>query len=742
MLILLSFLVGFCALAIFLAGLLVLLRNLAQASNRWFFSFTSFVAVWMPLNFYDSNYVVPFWTDTVLKLDFITALFLAWTFVHFVDSFANDNATDQFRFKRLLWWFFAINLIDIPAVAYNLVLTSSITKGNLVVHYKDAFLGYVIVIGFYFIYGIAKLYYKRSHAKPNDKPALNFIFAGVVLAIVANAFTNLIFPVFINNRTTIEALNVIGYFGLLIFSLSVYIAITTRKLFDIRIVVARSLGYFFALISLGALFIILSFAITGILFKNVNSEDDKLFYAFLAVGLATIFPYLKHFFDKATNKLFYRDIYDSQSLLDELNNLLVSTYELGLLLNNSADIIIKNLKPTFFQFHIYSLSNPSASPKTVILKSSIDQKDLNAIQSLAKNVPEKVVVTDALSKQNDLLKSLLQRYNIAILAKLSSSTHEEGIGYMLLGYKKSGNTYSSQDTKILEIIANELVIAIQNSLRFEEIKNFNATLQQRINDATNKLRRTNNKLKALDETKDDFISMASHQLRTPLTSIKGYLSMMSEGDAGKLTKTQKEMVNQAYISSQRMVYLVADMLNVSRLRTGKFSIQTSSANLADLVEQELSQLKEIAAARHLSLVYSKPNNFPDLMLDETKLRQVVMNFADNAIYYTPPGGKIEVKVVEKPSVIEFSVKDDGIGVPNSEKHHLFTKFYRANNARQARPDGTGLGLYMAKKVIIAQGGSLIFESTEGKGSTFGFVINKPKLNTLVETVKIQPAKSK
>lgn len=297
----------------------------------------------------------------------------------------------------------------------------------------------------------------------------------------------------------------------------------------------------------------------------------------------------------------------------------------------------------------------------------------------------------------------------------------------MLGPKKSGNTYSKQDLQIIEIVANELVIAIQNALRFQEIENFNATLQQRVEEATRKLRRANEKLKALDETKDDFISMASHQLRTPLTSVKGYLSMILDGDVGKVSPAQKEMIGQAFSSSQRMVYLIADLLNVSRLKTGKFVIEPKPVNLADLVEQELSQLDETAKTHSLDLQYDKPKDFLDLMLDETKIRQVVMNFVDNAIYYTPVGGKITVRLAETPTHVELRVEDNGIGVPKQEQPHLFTKFYRAGNARKARPDGTGLGLFMAKKVIIAQGGSLIFESQQDKGSTFGFVFGKHRL---------------
>jgi signal transduction histidine kinase len=147
-----------------------------------------------------------------------------------------------------------------------------------------------------------------------------------------------------------------------------------------------------------------------------------------------------------------------------------------------------------------------------------------------------------------------------------------------------------------------------------------------------------------------------------------------------------------------------------------------------VVEGELAQLTETAKGRNLELVYNKPKDFPTLMLDDTKIRQVIMNFVDNAIYYTPAGGHIKVELEDKGQSIEFRVVDDGIGVPKAEQHHLFNKLYRAGNAKKARPDGTGLGLFMAKKVVIAQGGSIIFHSEEGKGSTFGFSFAKAPLS--------------
>ncbi|HET8992075.1 MAG TPA: HAMP domain-containing sensor histidine kinase [Candidatus Saccharimonadales bacterium] len=239
-----------------------------------------------------------------------------------------------------------------------------------------------------------------------------------------------------------------------------------------------------------------------------------------------------------------------------------------------------------------------------------------------------------------------------------------------------------------------------------------------------RLKEYSNKLSALDIAKDDFISMASHQLRTPLTSIKGYISMILELDAGDINEEQKAMLTQAFASCQRMVYIISDLLNVSRLNTGKFVVELLPVNLDTVIRDEIGQLKEIAKSKQVTINYSSSPDIPNLNLDETKIRQVIMNFIDNALYYTPPGGQIEVILENKPASVELRVKDNGIGVPRSEQHHLFTKFYRASNARKARPDGTGLGLFMAKKMVIAMKGAIIFDSKEGRGSTFGFIFPK------------------
>jgi signal transduction histidine kinase len=326
-------------------------------------------------------------------------------------------------------------------------------------------------------------------------------------------------------------------------------------------------------------------------------------------------------------------------------------------------------------------------------------------------------IADYLKLNAEDVELIRKMFGLKVVCCVKLTAPQRLVGVLVIGYTEDLPQGLSEFDRSLFLRLSEAVgIAIDHRILFAENQHMVGQLQ-----------RSNERLKLLDRTKDDFISMASHQLRTPLTSVKGYVSMVLDGDAGELSEQQRKLLNQSFVSSQRMAYLISDLLNVSRLRTGKFVIESAPCDLSKVIEQEVSQLIETAKSRDLTLAYHKPKHFPALMLDENKLRQVIMNFIDNAIYYTPGGGHIDVYLEDKPESIEFRVVDDGVGVPRSEQHHLFSKFYRAKNAQGMRPDGTGLGIFMAKKVIIAQGGAIIFKSKEGKGSIFGFTFPKSKI---------------
>ena len=578
---------------------------------------------------------------------------------------------------------------------------------------------------FTFFGGVRSLLKQLNASKGQKHQQIMYVLGALTIILLITPITNFIITLAFHTTIFIK----FSPFYILLFGSFITYTIVTQKLFDIRAAVARSVAYVMSLGFIGivyGLIILTLFSLFNI--DNLSKPVVSTIFIGLALITAAIYPIIKTFFDNLTTKLFYQDAYDSKIFIADINKLLVGQVQLDALLKGITNIIEDNLKTSYCVFVIRETAYEDVRVVGTE-KHKFNAESIKELRTLAPHIHEKMLVTDELGKYKDELEDILISLDVAVLIRLISNTAYdlEGLGYLVIGPKKNGSIYNTQDKQVLEILSNEMTIAVENALRFEEIEKFNLTLQQKVDDATSQLKRTNQKLKALDETKDEFISMASHQLRTPLTSVKGYLSMVLEGDAGKISDMQRKLLDQAFVSSQRMVYLIADLLNLSRLKTGKFIIDPVPTNLSQVIEDEVGQLKETAAARNLTLEYKQPTNFPTFMLDETKIRQVMMNFMDNAIYYTPAGGAITVNLVDTGKTIEFTVVDNGIGITKREQPHLFTKFFRAGNAKKARPDGTGLGLFMVKKVIVAQGGSIIFKSQEGKGSTFGFAFEKAKL---------------
>jgi signal transduction histidine kinase len=259
----------------------------------------------------------------------------------------------------------------------------------------------------------------------------------------------------------------------------------------------------------------------------------------------------------------------------------VSELDLERLLKHSLIDLCESLHIEFGQIivynhdRVYRIEHYGPLPKRLMIAPELDK--LNRPMLIADELPE------------GERKRLLEGHGVRI--SLNLRTREEFVGYLLLGDKLSGDIYSSQDIELLEIIGKELAVAVLNAKSYAEIQDFTVHLQARIERATKRLRVANRHLKELDRAKDEFISMASHQLRTPLTTIKGYLSMMLEGDAGKLTAAQKDFVGYAFGSSERMVNLISDLLNVSRLQAGRFLIQTKPTDLVKMIRDEVRQLE-------------------------------------------------------------------------------------------------------------------------------------------------------
>lgn len=518
----------------------------------------------------------------------------------------------------------------------------------------------------------------------------------------------------------------LGVFVMLGIVYGLYYGIAKHKLFNLQPVILRSMAYMLTLLILTGLYVGVTSWISARVAVHGNIWLNIVLNGVIILLVIISYQPLRVSLVRITGRVFYQNTYEPKILYTELNKILVSSVDLQLISHKATKLIADTLN---LEYCGLLLTTATGEYRIIGNDTPLGLSRISeSLHTQAAMSHKRLIITEHLAKTNQILKDNLDGFGISGLIRLDTNVKNEAksYGYIVLGMKRTGYAINREDAQVMETVANELTIAIQNLLHYEEIQQFNATLQEKVEEQTRKYRMANEKLKKLDETKDEFISMASHQLRTPLTSVKGYLSMVLEGDAGKLNKQQEELLKQSFMSSQRMVNLIADLLNLSRLNTGKFVIDAQPTDLRVIVDQEVAQLRESAKAKGITLRWQMPPTFSMLNLDEGKIHQVVMNFIDNALYYTPEGGDIEVSLTETPRSIEYRVKDTGIGVPREIQRHLFSKFYRADNARRMRPDGTGLGIYMAKKVIAAQGGSVIFESEEGKGSTFGFRFSKTR----------------
>lgn len=551
------------------------------------------------------------------------------------------------------------------------------------------------------------------------------VLTGLSIAAAIGVCFNLILPL-LDNYSFVQY----GPLGSVVLVAFCAYSMLRHGLFDIKLAAVRSIAYAFSLLALAAMYYVVAFVLSAALFREADDSSSGVsaISIVLALALAFFFQPVKRFFDQITDRIFYRNRYDTGDFLIRIGRILTSTTELRVVLDKVGSEIRQTLKADGSLFLVYrdQHSNELAG-EGIERKFSADELtelyDNSATSQGSLIVVERLKLSDIPAERK--LHTIFSERGVVLALPLISA--DETIGYFMLGEHLSG-TYDQQDIDALEAIANELVIAVQNARSVQALRDLNAHLEQRIESATSELLSSNEKLRRLDAAKDEFVSMASHQLRTPLTSVKGYISMVLEGDAGKITPMQKKLLEEAFVSSERMVHLIGDFLNVSRLQTGKFVLDPSLINLADLVAEQVEGLKATAKSRTLKLDYRKPSRFPSLYLDGGKIHQVIMNFIDNAMYYSTENTTITIRLVVEEGEAVFEVHDTGIGVPKSEQAQLFTKFFRATNARRQRPDGTGIGLYLAKKVIDSHDGSMIFESVEGEGSTFGFRLPIKKLS--------------
>lgn len=606
-------------------------------------------------------------------------------------------------------------ILTFPIIGLSLsnLVFSSVIAGTTQPIPGPGIIAFVIHSITYLLTGFIFLIRKHKKTQGREKIQIKFFLTGTIILFASILLTNLFFVIILRTTFFVGLLPIYT----LVFVGTISYAIVRHRFLDIGLVVARTVS-FTLLIAYVALVYSLLFTFLLSLFPGITVDIKVLTIATILTFITAItFQPISRFLEKITDAIFYKHRYSTSKLLYDLALIMASTLRLEHLTH-------KLLRELLSQMHIargaFVLLTEDGGIYEVAHEGytftpEFDEKDIKELVDY-----HDMLIIEELPEGN--YKNILRKLDATCVVYLS--TEGRYMGLLALGEKLSGDIYTSEDLRLLKIFAPEAAVAIQNAQSYEEVNRFSITLQQEVDKATKELSIANIKLKALDKLKDEFLSLASHELRTPMTAIKSYLWMVLEGRGGKVTEKQKYYLDVAYKSTDRLIALVNDMLNISRIESGKITLIPVHAHLDQLVDDVVVEMTPRSTELGIEISVVSSPTLPEVWVDLDKIKEVLINLVGNSLKFTPRGGKITIKLQKKDNFVETSVSDTGAGIKTEDLPRLFQKFSMigGNSAqREKNTKGTGLGLYISKLIVELHGGKIWAQSQGiGKGATFTF----------------------
>ena len=507
-------------------------------------------------------------------------------------------------------------------------------------------------------------------------------------------------------------------------------AVVKHHLMDIKIVMRRYAVYLSSLAAILLIDIGIEYLLSFFFPQYINAAN-----LIILIGSISVYPTIKEYFYYIANKYFFSSLYDSSKVIAGLSDKLRSTLEIKQIFKFIADTLIKSFHANAVGVLIYNKKeryykvNYNQGFKIVKQEKFARDEDMSKL-FIEKN--QLIILEDIRKefKDNKTFKMLV-KLGVKILVPLK--VKNKIMGLIAIGKKESGDMYNDEDFKVLKVIGAQSAIALDNSLLYKETKTFSQKMAEKVKQATQELSinnkrlqkmadqmaLANDKLRKLDNAKSEFISIASHQLRTPLTAIKGFVSLLLEGSYGKITQEVRVTLNKIYLSNERLIELVEDLLNISRIESGQIEYKFEKIKLENICQEIMDTFVIRAKEKHLKIELKLPKKpLPEILTDKKKIREVISNLVDNALKYTPKGW-VKVSLLQVEDKIQIRVSDTGVGISTDEIPHLFAKFSRGKDISKINTGGTGLGLYVGKKMVESLHGKIWVESKGVKlGSTF------------------------
>ncbi|MCK5460220.1 GAF domain-containing sensor histidine kinase, partial [Candidatus Parcubacteria bacterium] len=427
---------------------------------------------------------------------------------------------------------------------------------------------------------------------------------------------------------------------------------------------------------------------------------------------------------------FFSDIVDYQKTITDLAKKLPNEIKLykvvnliiGTLINtiklNSAGVLLFNSKTSKYEI-IKTIGFDKKNGINLITNTFLINYLKNHKQLVAAQELEFLKEVAETKKERTELKKLakdMDRIEAGLCLPLFSA--DNLIGIIVLGNKLSNDAYSKEDLEMLEIVANQASISIYNARLYKEVQDFNKNLQKKVNKQTKDIKDKTERLRKLLTMRSEFLNITSHQLRTPVSAIKGVLSMIQEGSMPK--EKEKRFLNLAFQRTVKLNEIINDILDASAIDSGKFDIQFDSISIEQMLKEIYNEKNQDNLNKKIKFILNLPKKpLPKVFSNKKYLRHILLNLINNAFQYTIKGSIVIKAETEKNKII-IKIIDTGIGIGKDDIPKLFQKFGRAKNAISTYTDGSGLGLFIIKKIINEHEGAKVYiEKTEiNKGSTF------------------------
>ncbi len=417
------------------------------------------------------------------------------------------------------------------------------------------------------------------------------------------------------------------------------------------------------------------------------------------------------------------------ALLRQIDEIVLSAVtDLGQIAQQVSDLLVEE------EFRFVSICIVKQEEKVIIPIAISSFSDSKAVSDIGKNKFLKLSIT--LTEKENVLVKTIQTKKVQIVKTLqdifgSNISEEESkeaqdemgvksiivyplivrldvIGTLVIGITEEEDSITLEKKALIDRMAGVVGIALDNSLLYRSIQD------------------ANERLKQVDKLKDEFVSLASHELRTPMTIIKSYLWLFIDKKKGQLSEKELTYLQRAYVSTERLINLVNDMLNVSRIESGRLSLELKPVQIVDVLEKQVEELMPRAQQLGLKLAFVKPPYpVPLVNADHERIEQVIINLVGNSLKFTPSGGSISVLLKPQKKELLVTVVDTGRGMNKEDMEKLFRKFGTMGESylHKQEAQGTGLGLYLSKLLVEMHGGKMWAESKgEGKGATFNFTI--------------------